>query len=177
MTTPRGSVTAPTRQGGSSLGATLLVGGIVVGLDQATKALAVAHLSPGQRIPLLGDLLGLSLIFNPGAAFSLGTNATWVFTGVGILACIAVTVLAHRQRGRQWGLALGLVLGGALGNLVDRFLNPPSPGSGHVTDFLAYGDLFIGNVADIFVVIGMGMVFWTVVVGPRRPTATAKSQR
>ena len=56
------------------------------------------------------------------------------------------------------GLALGMVLGGAVGNLVDRLGNPPAIGQGHVTDFLAYGSLFVGNIADVFVVAGVGLV-------------------
>lgn len=113
---------------------------------------------PGTRTPLVGDLLGLSLVYNPGAAFSLGSGATWIFTLIGVLAAAVVVVFAARLRGARWGVALGLVLGGAVGNLVDRLLSPPSFGQGHVTDFLAYGDLFVGNVADVFVVAGVGLV-------------------
>ncbi len=69
-----------------------------------------------------------------------------------------MVIFAIRLRGARWGLALGLVLGGAVGNLIDRIMNPPAFGRGHVTDFLAYGDLFVGNVADVFVVIGVGLV-------------------
>ena len=64
----------------------------------------------------------------------------------------------------RWGVALGLVLGGAVGNLVDRLVNPPSFGQGHVTDFLAYGNLFIGNLADVALgagVIVLGLSLWT----------------
>ncbi|RAG62510.1 signal peptidase II, partial [Burkholderia multivorans] len=42
--------------------------------------------------------------------------------------------------------------------LVDRLGNPPAIGQGHVTDFLAYGSLFVGNIADVFVVAGVGLV-------------------
>ena len=71
---------------------------------------------------------------------------------------VAVVVFAARLRGLRWGLALGMVLGGAVGNLVDRLGNPPAIGQGHVTDFLAYGSLFVGNIADVFVVAGVGLV-------------------
>ncbi|MFW6598344.1 signal peptidase II [Propionibacteriaceae bacterium Y2011] len=81
-----------------------------------------------------------------------------MFTAVGVLASVAVVVFAVRLRGLPCGLALGLVLGGAVGNLVDRLGNPPAIGQGHVTDFLAYGNLFIGNVADVFFVTGVGLL-------------------
>ena len=51
-------------------------------------------------------------------------------------------------------LAFGcaLLLGGAAGNLIDRFIQEPRWGSGHVVDFIGYGTWFIGNVADIWIV-------------------------
>lgn len=71
----------------------------------------------------------------------------------------AVTIgFARRLRGVRWGIVLGLALGGAVGNLVDRLVNPPSFGQGHVTDFIAYGDLFVGNVADVLVVGGVALL-------------------
>ena len=136
----------------------LVVAALALAIDQGSKVLAAAQLTQGERIPLVGDLFGLSLVYNPGAAFSLGSGSTWIFTLVGLLAAIAVVVFAVRLRGARWGAALGLVLGGAVGNLVDRLLNPPSFGQGQVTDFLAYGDLFVGNVADVFVVAGVGLL-------------------
>ena len=158
-----------------ALPVTLVVAVIAVVLDQGSKALAAAQLAPGDRIPLLGDLFGLSLVYNPGAAFSLGSGATWIITLIGVLAAIAVVVFSVRLHGARWGLALGLVLGGAVGNLVDRLVNPPSFGRGHVTDFLAYGDLFVGNVADVFVVVGVGLVCLNLLTST--PRATAGSER
>ncbi|HAJ17553.1 MAG TPA: signal peptidase II, partial [Microbacterium sp.] len=49
-------------------------------IDQGTKALALARLSEQARIPLLGDLLGLQLAFNPGTVMSLGSGSTWLIT-------------------------------------------------------------------------------------------------
>ena len=63
-----------------------------------------------------------------------------------------------------WAVAIGLVWGGAVGNLLDRLFAPPGFGRGHVTDFLAYGNLFIGNLADVALgagVIVLGLSLWT----------------
>jgi signal peptidase II len=49
-------------------------------------------------------------------------------------------------------VALGLLLGGAVGNLIDRLVRDPGVARGHVVDFIAYGDWFVGNVADIAIV-------------------------
>jgi signal peptidase II len=130
----------------------------LLAVDQVTKAWAVQTLTVGERSPLIGDLLGLSLLYNPGAALSIATGMTWVLTAIAVVV-VVVTVRASRRIGsRGWALALGLLLGGAVGNLVDRFLRDPGPARGHVVDFIAYGDLFVGNVADIAIVGAAGLI-------------------
>ncbi|MFD2352408.1 signal peptidase II [Nonomuraea ferruginea] len=44
---------------------------------------------------------------------------------------------------------LGALLGGATSHLLDRLFRPPGFAQGHVADFIDYGGLFVGNVADI----------------------------
>ncbi|MGC5171244.1 signal peptidase II [Microbacterium sp. DT81.1] len=147
-----------------ALGIALAVAGAGLILDQATKAMATAWLHPTERIPLLGDLLALTLVYNPGAAFSLAAGSTWILTVLGVLAVGVAIWYATRLRGIWWGIALGLILGGTIGNLIDRLMNPPAFGQGHVTDFLAYGDLFVGNVADILLVAGFAMIAMIVIL-------------
>lgn len=125
---------------------------VVLAVDQLTKAWAMATLVEGQRTALIGDLVGLELIFNPGAALSFASGMTWVFTVAAVGVTIVIVRVARRLGSTGWAVGLGLLLGGALGNLIDRLVRPPSFGSGHVVDFLAYGRLFIGNVADIAIV-------------------------
>ncbi|WP_281279810.1 signal peptidase II [Subtercola boreus] len=138
-----------------ALGITLAVTALGLILDQVTKMLAIAQLSTGSRVPLVADALSLLLVRNPGAAFSVGSGSAWVFTVIGVLTAAVMIGVAVRLRGIRWGIALGLILGGAVGNLADRLLKPPSFGQGHVTDFIAYGNLFVGNVADILIVSGV----------------------
>lgn len=138
--------------------ALVLLAVVVVALDQGTKAWALSALTEGERTPLLGDLLGLTLVFNPGAALGIATGMTWVLT----LAAIAVTVIvlkvSSRLGSRTWTVALGLLLGGAVGNLVDRLFREPGIARGLVVDFIAYGDWFVGNVADIAIVAAAGLM-------------------
>ncbi len=139
--------------------------GLVLVVDQVTKAWAVAALRTGERTDLVGDLLGLSLLYNPGAALSIATGMTWVLTVIAVVV-VVVTVRASRRIGsRGWAVALGLLLGGAIGNLVDRFFREPGPARGHVVDFIAYGDLFVGNVADIAIVGAAGLIMLLAVRG------------
>lgn len=133
--------------------ATLAVTAVVVLLlDQLTKTIALAELTPGVRVPAIGDLLGWTLVFNPGAAFSFGTDMTWVFTVLLAVVSVGVLIYGVRLRNRWWAITLGALLGGALGNLVDRLAREPGFGVGHVVDFIDYGP-FIGNVADIGIVL------------------------
>jgi Lipoprotein signal peptidase len=127
---------------------------VIVVVDQLTKFWAVAALSDGRTRPVLGDLLSLRLLYNPGAAFSIGTDHTWLFAIVAALAVVVVTRVARRVRARSWGIALGLVLGGATTHLLDRLFRQPGFARGHVVDFIDYAGFFVGNVADICLVVG-----------------------
>jgi hypothetical protein len=65
---------------------------------------------------------------------------------------------AARARSRVQAITLGLLLGGAAGNLWDRLFRAPAPGRGRVVDFIDYHGWFIGNVADIAIVAGAGIL-------------------
>ncbi|MFN2318833.1 MAG: signal peptidase II [Dermatophilaceae bacterium] len=138
--------------------AALLIAVGTVLVDQGTKVWALRALTPGESIGIVGDLLRLTLIRNAGAAFSIVNQATWLLTLVSVV--ILVVILRSIRRLGHWGwtLALGLLLGGAVGNLIDRILREPGVGRGHVIDFIDYGGLFVGNVADIAIVVAAGSI-------------------
>lgn len=118
-------------------------------LDQVTKALAEARLEQGERLAVLGDVLGLTLVHNPGAAFGLGTHLTPVLTMVAVVAAVVVLAVALRLRDATWGWGLGLLLAGVLGNLTDRLVRAPGVFEGHVVDFLELPRWPVFNVADV----------------------------
>lgn len=138
---------------------------VALTLDVCTKIAAVAYLRPGEPVPLIGDLLRLYLIRNPGAAFSIGEGATWIFTllAFGVLAFLLGYVVPRLRHG-GWAIGLGLVTAGIVGNLIDRLVRPPGFARGHVVDFLQLPYWPIFNVADMCVVFGAItiMVFWLV---------------
>lgn len=121
---------------------------VVYAADQVTKALAVAYLEPRVPVEVLGRALRLQLLRNPGAAFSLATGATWVFTVVAVVVAVAVVRYARRLGSAAWAVALALLLAGAVGNLTDRLLRAPGFARGHVVDFLALPRWPVFNVAD-----------------------------
>lgn len=130
----------------------LLIAVVVALIDQGTKAWAEATLSEHERIPLIGDLLGLQLAYNPGAAFSFGEGSTWVFASVAVAATVTAIVFAFRVRRPGWAVVIGALGGAAASHAGDRLFRQPGFAQGHVVDFLAYGNWFIGNVADIVIV-------------------------
>lgn len=130
----------------------------VLVLDQGTKMWALEALTPGQPVDLVGSALRLNLIRNPGAAFSLGDGSTWLLTVLSVAILVGVLVAARRVGNLAWAVALGMLLGGAVGNLLDRLLREPGPGRGHVVDFIDYFGWFVGNVADIAIVLAAGVV-------------------
>ena len=154
---PGTDVTAPGRRR-RLLGLVVVLAVVVLVVDQLTKAWALHALADGLRRPVLGNLLGLELVFNPGAALSIATGMTWVLTIVAATVVVVVARVSRRLGSTGWALAFGLLLGGAVGNLVDRLVRAPGPARGHVVDFIAYGRLFVGNVADVAIVVAAGLV-------------------
>lgn len=132
---------------------------MVLVLDVVTKVLAVDTLEGREPVRILGGLVYLQLLRNPGAAFSMATGMTWVLALVAIAVVIAIIWLARKLRSTGWAIGLGLVLAGALGNLVDRIFRAPGPLQGHVVDFVSVfapnGEVWpVFNVADSSIVVG-----------------------
>lgn len=157
-----GAEAGPPRTGRGVLVWYVVAAVVVFALDQASKVWAVGALDNGRLVPLVGDVLSLRLIRNSGAAFSIGDSMTWVMTLVAAAVTVAILVVVPRIGSSRWSLALGLLLGGSLGNLYDRMFREPGPLHGHVIDFIDYGGLFVGNVADIAIVVGALLLVWLV---------------
>ena len=137
--------------------------------DQFVKYLTVENLPKEEAVPVLGEFLQLFFIRNSGAAFSLGSGVTWIFSIA--LAVVAAVIIwkAFGLRSRLWAVVLGVLLGGVLGNLTDRLFREPGFGVGHVVDMISMPWMIpaIFNVADVFIVTGMISVALLVVFGLR----------
>jgi signal peptidase II len=109
---------------------------LVVTADAVSKALVLSHLAGHPPVRLLGGLITLSLTFNAGAAFSLGTSYTVIIT---LFVCGVIAIVVHtarRLRSLAWSAGFGLLLGGAAGNLGDRLFRAPGPMRGRVIDWI-----------------------------------------
>ena len=136
----------------------LLVALTAIAVDLATKEWALATFRPGESVDVIGSFLQFTLVFNTGAAFSLGTGYTWVFTVIATLVVLAIAYIGWRVRSVWWGVTLGLMMGGAAGNLVDRYFREPGPFQGAVVDFIRVPNWPVFNIADSCVVVGACLV-------------------
>jgi signal peptidase II len=103
-------------------------------------------------IRLLGGLLTITLTRNGGAAFSIGTSMTIVFTAIAVGVIVYILRTARNLRSIGWAITLGLLLGGATGNLLDRIFRAPGPFQGHVVDWIQLPDWPVFNLADSSIV-------------------------
>ena len=131
---------------------TFSVATVVVVLDQVTKYLAVKYLEGQPPVEILGSWLRLDFLRNPGAAFSMGTGYTFVFTAIAAAVVVFIVRKSRDLGSLAWAIALGGLLGGALGNLLYRVFRPPAFFQGHVVDFISVQHFAVFNLADSAIV-------------------------
>ncbi len=159
------AVQVPPRRTAGALGLFAAVAVTAYLLDLVTKLVAVAELQDRAPVPVVGDLLQLTLVRNPGAAFSTGTSYTLVLSLIAIGAVLVVLFVARRLRDRLWAVGLGCLLGGVLGNLTDRVFRHPGPLRGHVVDWIALPNWPVFNLADVFIDIAAVVIVLQAVRG------------
>ncbi len=132
------------------------VAAFVLAADIITKAVVVAHLRPDQPVHLIGNVLTFWLTRNPGAAFSVGTGETIIFTVIAFGVVVYIARTARRLYSLGWAIALGLLLGGAMGNMGDRIFRSPGLFRGYVVDWIGVVPRYypIFNLADSAIVCG-----------------------
>src|SRR6056297_765031 len=137
-------------------------------VDQTTKAIVVANaasLSVGIAV-----FPGFNLVFyrNDGVTFGLlGGAPWWSLIALALAICIWLVVMLFRAENAVETLAYGAIIGGASRNVIDRVRYRA------VTDFL---DFYINsthwpafNMADVFVVSGVGLLLAAPWISARRP--------
>jgi signal peptidase II len=145
------------------LASALAASGVVVAIDQGSKALATSLVDRGDRVEVL-PFLHIENVRNKGVAFGLGGDISSVLIGVAILALLGLLVyLAARGRGgvMVW-LPAALLIGGALGNLADRVRD------GAVTDFIDLPLWPTFNLADVAITVGVLLLLLDVERSERR---------
>ena len=142
--------------------ALLAVAGAAFVADQITKQVVARALAVGETADIVGPF-SLHHVQNSGIAFGLFASRTTIVIAVTAVA-VAWMVWFFAKTGRRHPVlpvALGLVLGGSIANLFDRVR------LGHVTDFLDLEAWPAFNLADTFIVVGVAVLFGTLVLADR----------
>ena len=132
--------------------------------DQLTKQIVVTQLGLGESVHVAGPFW-IRHVNNPGIAFGLFSSWASAVTFLTAGAVIWMLFYFAKSGARHpiLPVALGLLIGGSLGNLVDRLR------IGHVTDFLDLRFWPAFNLADTFIVVGVGILLLTLVAADSRP--------
>jgi signal peptidase II len=144
----------------------VVVAVLAAGVDQGSKALALALLEEEEVVPVIGEVIDVRLRQNTGVAWGLGAGlGQWgrrvLFPAVGVGVGLLLLGLYRglREEERLLRVATALIIGGGLGNLADRLR------LGHVVDFIAVhvggdgrGMSGTFNLADAALVVGVVFV-------------------
>ena len=125
-------------------------------LDQWTKWLADTKLAYARPQEVLW-FFDLTLLYNPGAAFSFLSDAggwqRWMFSVLSAAVSVFLIFELPRQKSLYSKLAFAMILSGAIGNLIDRLR------FGYVVDFihLHWQDKYFPafNFADAAISVGV----------------------
>jgi signal peptidase II len=167
----------PRRERRRRTGLLFAVAALVLAADIASKVIVVATLSDRPPVRLLGGLLTLRVSRNSGAAFSIGTSMTIVFTAIAVGVIIFVLRTSRQIRSVPWAVMLGLLLGGATGNLVDRVFRSPGPLRGWVVDWIQVPHWPVFNLADSAIVSGCALAVLLALRGLRFDGTRVESAR
>ena len=150
----------------------LWIVGVIVALDQVTKALVDDFMTLHESRTIVEGLVRLTYVQNRGAAFGILSEAglpyqSLMFSVVSLLALLAIALYAWRMpvQSRLPQTALALVMGGAIGNLLDRAR------LGYVIDYV---DVYWGahhwpafNVADSAITVGVALLVLDILRNPQ----------
>ncbi len=146
--------------------AILIIVGLIA-LDQVTKVWAVQQLANGQDVLLWPNVFHLTYVENRGAAFGMLQNKQWLFIIMTVVVVTALFIYYKKLPFTFWGkvsrISFVCIISGAIGNLIDRItLN-------YVRDFFYFIliDFPVFNVADILVVVGVGILFLAILIGEK----------
>ena len=156
--------------GAAQWAALAVVAAAAAGADQLTKVFVSSRLALGDAVEILGPF-SIHHVRNTGIAFGLFAGSTSIVILLTTVA-IGALVIFFARSGRRHPLlpvAVGLVLGGSISNLVDRLR------LGYVTDFLDFDYWPAFNLADTFIVVGVGILFLSFVAADRSSAAVGTS--
>ncbi len=127
---------------------------LILIIDQLVKVLIVMKLEPFQDVWVLKSVFSITYVRNYGAAFGILQSQSLLLIALSLAVILFIWINRDKLKGyaRVFQVGLGLALGGALGNLVDRVR------LSYVVDFLDFQFWPVFNLADIAIVVGVGLI-------------------
>ncbi len=153
---------------------TLIISYLIVALliiiDQVSKALIISNFNTGQSLIVINNFFKITLVYNTGAAWGLGSNYTVLLAIISLVAGIICIYFASKndfKSKKVYSISLCLIIAGAFGNLIDRALTTFGLLEG-VIDFLSFTfgsyEYPVFNVADMCLVIGVIMLLIDILI-------------
>jgi len=139
-----------------------VIAGTALVADQLTKSIVSLSLPIGDAAVTIGPF-SIRHVQNSGIAFGLFADSATAVIFLTAAAVVGMLMFFHRAAHGHplLPVALGLVMGGSVANLTDRVR------LGHVTDFLDFAYWPAFNLADTFIVVGVGLLFASFVASDR----------
>ena len=137
---------------------------VLIIIDQIIKLLIVGTIGmSGESITIIPNFIELTYVQNLGAAFGLFSERLWLIC-LDLLIIFAILKFIRNKKYEKgeltnWGVSL--ILAGGIGNLIDRVFR------GAVVDYIDITKLFnwpVFNLADVYIVIGVILVFILILV-------------
>ncbi|AMJ41784.1 signal peptidase II [Anaerotignum propionicum] len=149
---------------------------ILIGLDQATKYLALTNLKPIGSMVFMKGFLDFTFVENRGVAFGMFSGQRWFI--LLLTAVITVALLYYYNklpRTKEYQLVrmvMILIFSGAIGNMIDRVFR------GYVVDFFEFSffKFPVFNVADIYVVVGVCILAFLILFVIKEPEEKKKDE-
>ncbi|NLL43203.1 MAG: signal peptidase II [Firmicutes bacterium] len=140
-----------------------ITAGLILLADRLSKYLVMANMAEGESVPLIPPFLYITYVQNRGAAFGFFQGQVALLSAIAVVCLLFIFTQWNKIMAKsafvRWGVIIALA--GAVGNLIDRLRWRA------VIDFVDIR-IFVFNVADAAIVLGVGLLFWEVLIHDRR---------
>ena len=133
----------------------LIVGAVLVIIDQIIKYFISAFLQPVGSVSVIDNIFSLTYVENKGVAFGMFSDMRWIFVALTsiLLVIIIFYMFKKRPKGKFFYVCSALIIGGGIGNLIDRIFY------GYVIDYLSLSFFPpVCNFADYCITAGTIML-------------------
>ncbi|WP_312043721.1 signal peptidase II [Anaerotignum sp.] len=149
---------------------------ILIGLDQATKYLALTNLKPIGSMVFIKGFLDFTFVENRGVAFGMFSGQRWFILLLTVVITVALLYyynkLPKTKEYQMVRMVMILIFSGAMGNMIDRVYR------GYVVDFFEFSFFRfpVFNVADIYVVVGVCILAFLILFVIKEPEEKKKDE-